>query len=70
MQLTQAHGSVLLQQPVAVKANYPRDFPARGPGSTAASCNRQRLHPPERGGSAENLSQPITANVLFMSGYT
>lgn len=24
----------------------------------------------ERGGSAENLSQPITANVLFMSGYT
>lgn len=70
MQLTQAHGSVLLQQPVAVKANYPRDFPMWGLGSIDAFCNCQRLHTLERGGSAENLSQPITANVLFMSGHT
>lgn len=70
MQLTQAHGSALLRQPVAVKANYPRDFAMGGLGSVAASCNCQRLYTLERRGSAENLSQPITANVLFMSGYT
>lgn len=55
MQLTQAHGSVLLQPPEPVKANYPGE---RGRGSAAG------------GAAAAELSQPITANVLFMSGYT